>query len=439
MVWIIPKDTNDNMMRQLIYLMTNMETNRYVFELNGDLSNRTDAFNVFENDYFKDEYRFVKGYLQFTGIQLTSNRIMEQMNLMDQYMRNDISLDINYCFPTAHYTVARKSINKYNRLIQYANHKLKQIKYKYHFVWINDGFSMSNFDELKYNTSKFPETFEIMRNLSTIIIDNGGIFSIDNNGNSLVSGKPIYQVNYPEIIQLKGGDKIVNLPITIHTNYSTRMNIAEKFVPLIPDTKKFANSRVLFKGRQYYTEGLSNKIVEKKEIKDLKLPEIDRVEYFVTKITKLNAQFNVVSAPVDENNKKQIASHLILKYLSCHSCFTPLYDDFYYIIIKKADIPICPFCYHSELVEIPNHVTIGISRSPFTAYDILSLVSKPKNMTFDNYEKYKKLINDLLYHTIEVKLDESIIYKTSDYIIVNNLNTDLLHNNDTSIFIANLS
>ncbi len=128
MVWIIPHDTDEKMIKTLSCLMANIESGKHLFDLKtctiieeGDVR-LNKPFNVYENNSFADEYRFVKGYIRCTGPIVSNQTIEERMNTFNKLMPNDISLDISYGYPTAHYTVARTQISKeYSRLIMYIN------------------------------------------------------------------------------------------------------------------------------------------------------------------------------------------------------------------------------------------------------------------------------------------------------------------------------
>lgn len=439
MVWIIPRDTDGNMIKQLICLMTNMEVNRHIFDNEckvieeGD-PRATKPFNVYDCNSVTDEYKFVKGYVRCTGLVISNTLLEERMASMNKLMPKDISLDLSYGYPTAHYTVARVQINKeYSRLIAYHHQKIKGIKHKHHFIWVNGPFGLNDFQELQINKTKaIPDSFELMRSLSTIIYDNSGIFSMDNYGNSLTPGQPAYHVNYPEIWQVRGSDKIVNLPIIISAKFGIRPNITSKFEHLIPDTKKFSLNRSYHKDKKpIYVEN-QFQIVEERPFNELNLAEFDKKESIIKKLQSTAPIFNMMQLNINASNINQLTLDIIFKYLCCHVCCTPLYDKFYYIINDTAHIPICPMCMHvSNSYQLKNKKTklkVGISKSPFSASDVIGMIPKPYNVKYENYEKYKQLMGILLNTTIEVDIKNplNILYETDEAILVSELTNSVI-------------
>ena len=467
MVWIIPRDTDDNMFKQLICLMTNMEANRHIFDNEckaieeGD-PRATKPFNVYDCNSITDEYKFVKGYVRCTGLVISNSLLEERMNSMNKLMPKDISLDLSYGYPTAHYTVARVQINKeYSRLVAY-HQKIKGIKHKHHFIWINEPFGLNDFQELMINKSKTTlDTFELMRSLSTIIYDNAGIFASDNYGNTLTPGQPAYHINYPEIWQILGSDKIVNLPVIISEKFGIRPNITKKFEHLIPDTKKFSLNRNFHKDKIYYKDN-GFEIVEEKPLNEVNLVEFDKKESIIKKLHSTTSTFNMSKLNITPANMNQLTLDIILKYLVCHVCCTPLYDKFYYIIgdckqpasdLKVLDnpsphIPICPMCLHSRnatQLENKTKLKVGISKSPFSASDVMGMIPKPYNVKYENYEKYKQLMSILLNSTIEVDKENPshILYESPEAILVSELTNSAIaagfNKPNACIFIVELS
>lgn len=455
MVWIIPQDSDDAMFKQLICLMTNIETGRHVFNEEMKLAENNKPFNTYETDAFTDEYRFVKGYIRCTGAMLSPTNIEPRMESMNSYMRDDISVDINYCHPTSHYTVARIPITKeYSRLVAYSYNRLKNIRYKYNFIWVLDSFGLVDFNGLKSNKN-MPDTYELMRSLSTIIYDNAGIFSCDHNKQPLISGKLCQHINFPEINQIHGSERIVNIPVKLSKKFNIRQNISKKFFHLIPDLKKFSLNRALYKNKtiEYRSGEISENsminVIEKKELKDLNIPAIDKKESIIKKIKTFSSLYELIKLNLTSINKNQLSLDLTLKYLCCHTCFTPLYGLFYYIIIDhklgtpQPHIPICALCMHNSESKIFGTISVGISESPLTVYDVLSLVPKPVNVSYYAYEKYKNLLMILFNEPIEVtnKASNNIIYSGENYVLVDELNLQLLtnpFNKDITIFIVEL-
>jgi hypothetical protein len=448
MVWIIPRDEESIMIRQLIALMTNIETNKTIFGPQGNLIEDESPFNIYENEYFSDEYRFVKGYIQYTGVPLSCTTIDDYMASMNKYMRGDTAIDINYCYPTSHYTVARVSNNdKYNRLITSANLKLKHIIKKYNFIWSNSLYNSNKLYELK--PGEFPETYELMRSLSTIIYDDAGIFTKSSEGQPLIPGKSYNQINMPELWQLKGSNKIIGIPIKLSYKFSTRENIRAKFNHLIPDSKKFAINRSFFKYKYVNYTPQTFDIVETKKLEELNIVALDNGESIITKVKNKLSKYELVKLNINETNKKTVNLNIALKYLSCHVCFTPVYKKFYYILASKQPedpqphVPICATCVHNTESKIFGKINIGISLSPLNAYDVMSFVPKPIHISYDHYEKYKETLEELLDQTIIVSDENamSIIYENEKNILVTGINNSLLLNcpiTDKNVFIIEL-
>lgn len=444
MVWIIPRDTDENMIRQLICLMTNIESNCHIFDENSRLVEEGNPlagrpFNVYEDNSICDEFRFVKGYIRCTGLVISNSIIEERMATMNKFMPKDISLDLSYGYPTAHYTVARVQITKeYSRLFAYHNQKMKGIKYKYHFIWMNESFGLNDFQEL--NTSKtksIPETHELMRSLSTIIFDNGSIFASDHYGQDLVAGKLAHHINYPEIWQIRGSDRIVNLPVIISEKFGIRLNIAKKFTHLIPSTKNFTLNKNYLDDKLFYREGDGADgfdVIEEKPICELNLAEFDKKESIFKKIRRPNSVYNLIRQNISPENVNQLTLDTILNYLVCHICRTPLYDKFYYINAAHQNntlvphIPICALCMHcKDGVRLPI-LHARISTSPFSASEVTGMIPKPVNVKYENYEKYKQLMSILLNTTIEIDKENpsGILYESEEAIFVSQLSVSVL-------------
>ena len=453
MVWIIPKDSDEKMIRRLICLMTNIETNKTIFDADGVAVNSQEPFNTYENEYFAEEYRFVKGYIRCTGVTITNSNLEEKMNLMSAHMRKDVSLDLNYCYPTAHYTVARiPTNNEYSRLIAYSDQKMKNIKYKYNFIWINAPFELSDFQELKYKTSKCP-SYELMRSLSTIIYDNGGIFSTDYTGMPITSNKLIHNINFPEIWQVYGSHRIVNIPISLSDKFGIRNNIRKRFEHLIPDTKKFAPNRALYKDKHVpYREGIvmhdGFNITESKPINEINIPALDIKESIIKKIKSKDSVYQMIRMNVNESNKNQLTMEVIMKFLSCHACFTPLYGKFYYILAEHKEaqptphIPICAMCMHNNHMGDVGQLNVGISQSPLLPSNIISLIPRPNNVSYENYEKYKSIMDQLNDKVIEVESDNhsGVLASFDNVKLVSAVTNSMLFEGDQStIFIIELT
>ena len=452
MVWIITKDCTDKMVKKLICLMTNIESNRNIFDEECNLINDQSPFNKYENDYFKDEYRFVKGYVKYTGEFVNKSFIEEKMNEMNTHMRKDITTDLNYCYPTAHYTVARIPVDEYSRLVTHNNQKLKGIKYKYNFIWVNEYFDLNDFQGLKFQ-AYIPTTYELMRSLSTIIYDNAGVFTTDYHGVSIVNGQTINNVNFPEICQIDGGKNLVNIPITLSNKFGVQGNIRKSFEYLIPDNKKFASNRCIFKDL-YYREGICDTgfdIIESKNIAELNIPILDMKESIVKKLKTAGTVYQMIRMNINEYNKSQLTLDIIIKFLSCHICFTPLYDAFYYIIVKTSNptntnVPICALCMHNNNSSVLGKLKVGISHSPLTPLDVISLVPRPKGVSYDNYEKYKALINQFTNLSIknqsiiiESENANGIIFSTDSVKLVTIIkDLTLFRNNNAAIFIVKI-
>lgn len=449
MVWIIPKDTDEKMIKQLICLMANIESGCHIFDENCALIEEGGQkygkpFNVYDCNYIADEYRFVKGYIRNTGV-VTSNQTIEgHMHAFDKLMPHDIPLDVSYCYPTAHYTVARTQISKeYTRLIMYEHQKVKNIKHKYHFVWVNESFELKDFQELQ--NKLFPETYVLMRSLSTIIYDNAGIFAKDHMSNVLVAGNPVQNINYPEIWQIRGSERIVNIPIIISSKFGIRSDIAKKFSHLIPDLKKFSvNRSCMFDYVPYYAENDLINITEEKTIQELNLVEFDKKEPIFTKLEKTKVY------KLGRSDTKLLTLDIILNYMLCHVCCTPLYDKFYYIILNDhkptAHIPICAMCIHNASVAkklTKTLINVGICKSHFSASEVTSMIPKPTNVTYENYEKYKQLMSLLLNQTLEFNENTApILYESDTVMLVNELTTDVIKQSlkkpNTAIFIVKI-
>jgi len=435
MVWIIPRDSDENMLKQLICLMTNIETGKYIFGPDCKLLEEgnplcTKPFNTYEDNFIIDEYKFVKGYIRCTGTALSNSLLEDRMLPMNKFMPKEISLDLSYGYPTAHYSVARVQITKdYSRLIVNNNQRLKVIKHKHHFIWINETFGLNDFQELKTDKNICPETYELMRSLSTIIYDNAGIFMNDHHGQLLLPSKPVFHINFPEVWQIRGSDKIVNIPILLSNKFGIRPNIIKKFENLIPDTKKFASNRAFYNERGVaYRFGDSSEgfeIMEEKPLNELNLCEFDKKESIFKKIKDPGAIYNMIHLNITPTNISNLTLDLILKFLSCHICCTPLYDKFYYMLAPhKANmpiphIPVCPMCMHCNHASQMSKVIVGISKSPFTAGDVIGMVPKPVNVKYESYEKYKHLMTILLNTTIEIDEDSptGILYENEHAIL----------------------
>lgn len=417
MVWIIPFGPSEQMFKQLICLMTNIEANKHIFDADCKLIEKQDPFNVYENEFMIDEYRFVKGYLRYTSTPFSNNVIEERLFYMNKYMPQDIATDLSYGYPTAHYTTARVELDQpYSRIVIDHNQKSKTKKNTYHFIWIHESFGLNDLHELQNKKSKsYPESYELMRSLSTIIYDNGNILQYDYYGRQF--DKPIYNVNYPELWQIRGNDKIVNIPITLSDKFGVRVHVMTKFTHLIPSSKKFSENKRFCGSKKFlYTEGYF-KVLEKKEFKDLVLCEIDKKESIFAKMKNLSDYKLVQTAmfpPI-------IPLDVVLRFITCHICFTPLYDLFYYIIKKNFHIPICALCGHNG--KLASTVNVGVSKSPFTVVDVLGMIPKPNNVKLENYEKYKQLIGYLLNNTIEIDTTnpKNILYEFNGGILVNYL------------------
>jgi hypothetical protein len=444
MVWIIPRDTDENMIKQLVCLMTNIESNRHIFDENSRLIEEGNPlagrpFNVHEDNSVCDEFRFVKGYVRCTGLVISNSVIEERMSSMNKFMPKDISLDLSYGYPTAHYTVARVQITKeYSRLVAYHNQKLKGIKHKHHFIWMNEPFGLNDFQELRVSKTKtVPETYELMRSLSTIIFDNGGIFASDHYGQNLVPGKLVQHINYPEIWQVRGSDRIVNLPVIISEKFGIRPNIAKKFAHLIPATKKFTTNKNYLVDKLYYREGVGANgfdVIEEKTIGELNLAEFDKKESIFKKILDSKSAYNLMRLNITSANVNQLTLDMILNYLACHICRTPLYDKFYYAHAPHPDnalvphIPICALCMHNNSGSKLGKLNVGISKSPFSASEVTGMIPKPINVKYENYEKYKQLMSILLNTTIEIDKENpsGILYESEEAILVSQLSISVL-------------
>lgn len=451
MVWIIPKNDDSTMLKQLICLMANIESNRTLFDTEGkfndDPSKNNKPFNVYENDYFTDEYRFIKGYLQFTGSTVPNNVLSESLNSVNLYMPNITSIDINYCYPTAHYTVARKPRNKeYNRIIIQEGQRIKGIRHKYHFIWVSETFKFNNFTELRSKT-QLPETYELMRALSTIIYDNAGIFEYTNTGEKLT--KMSNNINFPEFWQVVNSKRIINKTIHLHQKFNIRNDIRKLFEYLIPDTKKFSQNRQYFDDDKVkYSENNSVVIVEKKDLSELNLLPLDRKESIFKRLSASTAFDGLMKLNITEKNKSQLTVDIIIRYLSCHICFTPVYDEFYYKIsdifagTPPAHIIFCALCIHNYNLDKKCLGNYGISKSPLTVYSVISMVKKPDNMTDEKYEKYKKMMQYLFSNVIQVNSDNSSgeLATIGNAKLVSNINSSLLTSTvDNDIYILGIN
>lgn len=430
MVWIIPRGDDSIMIRQLIALMTNIESNKNIFGPQGNLIEDDSPFNTYENEYFSDEYRFVKGYIQFTGVVPQLSTISDYMTSMNKYMRNDTAIDVNYCYPTSHYTVARISNDeKYNRLIAPSNLKLKNIINKNNFIWVTSYFNPNKLCELKPNV--FPETYELMRSLSTIIYDDAGIFTTDIEGQPFISGKSYNQINMPELWQLKGSNKIIGIPIQLSYKFSTRENIRKKFTHLIFDSKKFTVNRNFFKYKHVNYTPQTFSLIETKNLNELNIAALDNKESVITKVKNKSSKYDLVKLKINESNKKNVTIDIALKYLSCHVCFTPVYNKFYYILASKQPedpqphVPICATCVHNTESCIFGKINIGISTSPLNAYDVMSFVPKPINISYEHYEKYKEFLEEMLDKTINIS-EDNIIFENDESVLVSSIDNYIL-------------
>jgi len=73
-------------------------------------------------------------------------------------------------------------------------------------------------------------------------------------------------------------------------------------------------------------------------------------------------------------------------------------------------------------------VNTGISSSPFTIYDVASLVPRPSNVSHDIYEKYKKILELLLDNSIGVDDENSsnVLYEKDGIMLVYELNNSMM-------------
>ncbi len=311
---------------------------------------------------------------------------------------------------------------------------------------------MRDFQEFQMNRSKaFPEVYELMRSLSTIIYDNAGIFANDFHNNPLVMGQPIQNINLPEIWQIRGGERIVNIPIVISEKFNIRGNIIKKFIHLIPETLKFSANRTYVKEGlpSYYEENSMIEIVEEKPINELNLAEFDKKKSIFEKLHDNEAVFNLSRVNATIENVSKLTLPIIVRFLLCHVCCTPVYDKFYYMIKKDAHIPICAVCVHNSSCHMlftpvvknsrkktpvptassvkPELIKVGISKSPFTAYDVVGMIPKPANVTMENYERYKQFMNLMMNNVIQFKdVSGPILYESDSIILSRDLTPNVL-------------
>lgn len=456
MVWIIPKDTLENMTKQLICLMTNIETGKHIFDDNCQLLEEgnelcSKPFNVYENDWFSDEYTFVKGYIKSTGHGILNTTIDNLMKQMDRFMKKEISLDLSYGYPTSQYSVARTQITKdYSRLITAHGDRNKNIQYKHHFIWITGGFNFPDFMELNVK-NRFPENYEIIRSLSTIIFDEIGLFEFDSFGQKLRPGKPTWQINYPDLNQLKGSEMIINLPLKMSDKFGFSLEVIKRFNHLIPDEKNFIHNQNYYKERPIYVDGhkIFN-LYEEKELTQLNLPPFNRKESIFNILQDSKYTSPTINVKPEDIKTNNITLNIILRYLSCHVCCTPLYGKFYYVMIvrneKTIHFPICATCMHTDSAEqlltgktkiknvSSNKLKMGVSKAFLTIGDVMSMIPKPVNVTMENFVKLTKTIDKLFGKTIEFEDQNysAILYQDNEIIMTSNLTSEVINEAKTS-------
>jgi hypothetical protein len=449
MVWVIPLDTEQNMANQLACLMVNMETNKTVFDKNQKFIGSNDPFNVYENDYFIDTYTFVRGYIKTTGGLLKSNLVYELAKKIRPYVDYDSPCDVDYCHITSNYTVV-----KMHDELEYSNDvitdNIKNSKRRNtNFLWYLGKYEVADMLEIR-NSASFPESYELMKSLSLIIFDNAGLIAKDYNGNPTESGTLFYNINYPEFWQFKNSDKIVDIPIKFHKTYGVRYDVKKKFESLIPALSKFNINhnpiKDLEKVHTYVKE-----VSEARIISELNLPEIDTKESISRKIHDPQS-FRLMKIGLNESNKYDVPFDIIRKYFSCHNCFTPLYDKFYYVMPNVDDnepvphIPICALCYHMySNCHIVDYRKVGISTSPYTLSDILSKLIPSATISQLQYERYKRLMQHLFDNRILINIDDDVILRLDGIKLISNINNRTLLNgidsadaSNDSIFVVEL-
>ena len=77
---------------------------------------------------------------------------------------------------------------------------------------------------------------------------------------------------------------------------------------------------------------------------------------------------------------------------------------------------------------------IGISKSPITLYDVLSIVKRPHYISENQYEIYKKTMEKLFNNVLKLSRSD-IIYEDDDVIFVDNITPNLLISMKKFIFI----
>ena len=449
MVWIIPLDTEKNMAKQLACLMVNMETNKTIFDNNQKFINSNKPFNVYENDYFTDVYTFVRGYIKSTGGLLKNENITNLAQQVRAYVDYDSPCDVDYCHITSNYTVIKmQNTSEYKNEVISDNLKNSK-KRDSNFLWCLGKYEVSDMLEIR-NNATFPETHELMKSLSLIIFDNAGLMEKDYEGNPLESGKICYNVNYPEFWQFKNSNKIVDIPIKLHKKFNIRYDVKTKFESLVPTGAKFNVNHMPLKDFDRIST-FKNSVDETKLISELNLPEIDTKESIFRKINDYPS-FKLARIGLNESNKNDVPFDIIKKYFSCHTCFTPVYDKFYYIMptVSGNDpvphIPICALCYHaySNYLLVRSR-RVGVSQSPYTVSDILGKLRPSSAIGQVQYERYKQLMQHLFDNHITINTDEDCVLRLDGIKLISSVTNrtllDDLDGADTSndsIFVVEL-
>jgi hypothetical protein len=455
MVWIIPYDRDENKMTAaLIKLMVNMESNKTLFGPDGSFIMSKEPFNVYENEYFIDEYRFNKGYIQYTGKHLDARIIENNMNNYNNLMRQDISVNINDSYQTTEYTLARTHTEQYERLITYENPRPRQLKNnKIMFVWKLRDF-MCNMLLRKTYYGRYYDKSELTQLLSTIIYDNDNIFKYDKNKKPLTPSVPYYHINFPELYQTHLGDRLIDVPISIDKKFNIRGSIRAHFLDLIPNIKNSNIKKNLLAMHKvdnfHYVEYEKNHLfVENKEIpfSDLNLAQVDHKYDIITKLSKPNLAYETKNITSTGDN---IPLEDIL-YMLCHICCTPLYDRFYYVKVdKRADIAICAMCFHNAniysrmmvITVLEKFAPFFIAKSPLTVYDVFRFIPKPPSVSNEAYEKYKKMMQYIFDNTLELKKTGNIICKYENSVFINGISIETiksLSGNESDIFIMKIT
>lgn len=405
MVYIIKKhnvESNEKLLKRVAALMINIEYNRNIFNIHGDIKlnsskEKEKKFNTVKYEFFDDTYTFNCGTIIFTDSlcseMVTESIILGYKDIIENHMKK---LDVyendtfykpcswNKHFMTTQYCVIWKKIpaytneRTYRRILRYNNSNSCTSQglcesYFDKFIWDFSPISCLN----NIEQSSYKHTF---RSLSTIIVDTQNILRY-NDDMTPITKSLSYNINYPICDQVDLlNKKILNFTVNIDQTLGISKEFIDNFTRFYVENLKLS----------YY----------KIDFKNVRLSSIDTNE-IITEFLH-----NPISSKIPIVKKNGIKIDLRIEKSSsdiCSSCMQPLFDDIYVIEKKsnKVQIALCVVCFHYNAYistiyykkDLFNVLVTKIPRNVSEAIDLMNKPTKVQKHDFDIYKKLLKIIN----------------------------------------------